>query len=136
MASKDLYHRIKVAQNIESKAITTTATGSAQDTAGYESVTAIVNIGVVTDGTHTLTLQESDTTTNGDFTDVGAGDLMGAFASVTSSTDELVQSVGYKGGKRYVRIKDTVSGATTGGLFSATIVLSHARHNDPETDQI
>lgn len=125
MATKDLYHNVLALVNIESSKITASTTGTAQDTAGYESVMAIVNFGVVTDGTHTFTLQESATTTDGDFSDVAAADLMGAFTAVTSASDEVLQQVGYKGSKRYVRVKDTVSGATTGGLIGATIVLGH-----------
>ncbi len=126
-----------VSQNIKPAATTTTTTGAALDTAGYESVTAIVDFGTITDGTHTISLQESDTTTSGDFADAATTSLLGSFTAGTSSADETSYAVGYKGGKRYVRVKNTTSGTiTTGGIVGATIVLSHARHNDPGTSQV
>src|SRR5882724_1776541 len=103
---------------------TTTATGAAVDTDGFSGVTAVVTPGAITDGTFTPKLQEC-ATSGGSFTDVAAGDLIGAFVACVAST---VQRVGYTGSLRYVKVVDTVTGSpSTGGYVPAFIVLSNPR---------
>jgi hypothetical protein len=74
--------------------------------------------GAITDGTHTPKLQESDVSGSG-FTDVVAADQIGTLAALAANT---VQQVSYIGAKRYVRVVVTVSGATTGGFYTAYVV--------------
>lgn len=101
-------------------AITATATGSSVDLLGYEAATVILNVGVITDGTHTPKLQES--ADNVTFTDVVAADLVGAFAAIASSTN---QRVGYIGSQRYIQVVSTVSGASSGGYYSAAVLRGY-----------
>jgi hypothetical protein len=89
------------------------------DLAGHEGCVLMVVCGALTgvDGTHfvTHTVQESDTTADGDFTAVAAGDLIGAFTKIDAAAeDDVIQRVGYVGGKRYVRIVATYTNPALG----------------------
>lgn len=103
-----------------------TSNGTGVDTAGYESITCVFDVGTRTDGTHAAKIQDS--ADNSSFADVAAGFQVGTFAAdVTSNTD---QSVVYLGEKRYVRAVLTTSGATTGAVVGAKFVLGHKMQND------
>lgn len=127
MASRDLTGRLSPALSLAPAARTTSANGSGVDLQGYESASALFVAGTITDGTHTPKLQESDD--NSTFSDVEAGDLIGSFSAVTSSSGgDSVQEVGYLGSKRYIRVAVTVSGSpSTGGVYGAVIVRGHPR---------
>ena len=73
---------------------------------------ALVHTGaIVGAGDFTAKLQESDTTTDADFTDVGAANLIGTFpATLLTAT---VVKVGYIGGKGYLRTVLTKNGGTS-----------------------
>lgn len=107
----------------------TPAAGDWIDMQGWEGLTFTVSTGTVTDAGTTsgfsFEVQESDTTAAADATAVADADLIGAESdlTVTADTDDdkLVGSIGYRGGKRYVRI---VATGTTGTDASVTV---HAR---------
>jgi hypothetical protein len=130
-----LYHRVLPKQSIVPAAHTATATGTSVDTAGFESATIYIDAGVITDGSHVITLQDSPD--NSTWT-TNTTDLLGSTPTLTTGANNggsAVSSFGYKGGARYIRVVSTVSGATTGGVYGASITLSHARHNDVQTTQ-
>lgn len=103
-----------------------TVNGAGVDLQTYEGAYALVHFGAYTDGTHTPKLQESDD--NSAFTDVAAGDLLGAFTAVSAGAGaNTLQKVGYKGVKRYLRVVMTTAGATTGAASGASIVRGRAR---------
>lgn len=121
-----------------------TTTG-AVDTQGYEAVTFLVNIAAVGDtagGAYfDCEVQESDTTTDGDFTAVAAASLSdtavsgvktNVFAHIDGLSDgSQIYTVGYLGTKRYVRLKLDFSGThSTGTKLSASIIKSRP-HNLP-----
>jgi len=86
--------------------------GVAIDTHGYGSVAFVVNTGAVAgSGDFGVKLQESDTATSGDFTDVAAEQVDSNAPStlVASSAYKL----GYRGFKRYVRVSLTMAGGTS-----------------------
>jgi hypothetical protein len=121
MASRDLYNTIKSTQSMAPAARTATANGTGVDLKGYHSAVAIIEVGARTDGTHTFELQESDD--NSTFTAVADADLQGTEPAVAASGDQnKVYELGYLGKKRYLRVKVTVSGATSGAVYGATIV--------------
>lgn len=124
MATKDhAYRNNHFVQSIAPGAKTATATGTGVDTSTFESVAVIIDSGAWTDGSHTPKLQDS--ADNSTFADVTAANLDGTFTAITSSgTASQVYKVGYKGAQRYVRAVVTVSGATTGAVYGAAIVLS------------
>ena len=75
----------------------------------------------MTDGTHTPSVEESDDDST--YTAVAAADLLGSLANLASNVG---QSVGYRGGKRYIRARIAVSGATTGALDAALVIRGNA----------
>ncbi len=127
MASKGTSRYLKPVQSIAPAVINATATGSAVDTKGFEGVTAVIDAGTRTDGTHTPKLQHAIEDPNSlgnplasDWADVAAADLIGAFAAVASNT---MQWVGYRGTKRFVRVVSTVVAGATGAAYGALVVL-------------
>lgn len=125
MLTKDLDRRISTATSFTPAARTASANGTGVDLAGFRSSMLIFTTGIITDGTHTARLEESDD--NSAFTTVAAADLSGAFTAVTSGAGgSATQEVGYLGSKRYVRAATTVTGATTGGVYGAIVVRGDA----------
>ena len=110
------------------------------DLQGHESAVLIVTIGALTgvDGSNkiTLTLEECDTTADASFTTVSASDVEGAFTLVDANTeDQLNQSVGYKGTKRYVRVKGVYTGAgISAGIIGVNGIVSNSRSGCPVTN--
>lgn len=113
---------------------TTNVTGTAVDRmidrGGFRSALVLVNVGTVTDGTHTVVVQDSP---NGsDWTAVADEFLQGAEPAITASNDERVYEIGYKGNQRYLRVIVNVTGSpSTGGLYDALIQLGWPRHMPP-----
>lgn len=101
---------------------TATLNGTGVDLSNFDSNMVVFQVGTIADGTHTPKIQESDD--NSTFTDVAAEDLIGTLSDLASNTN---QRIGYVGIKRYVRAVVTVSGATSGGVYGATVVRGHAR---------
>jgi len=107
----------------------TPAAGDWIDMQGWEALTFTVSTGTVTDAGTTsgfsFEVQESDTTAATDATAVADADLVGLESALTVTDDDaddtLVGSIGYIGGKRYVRI---VATGTTGTNAAVTV---HAR---------
>jgi hypothetical protein len=100
-----------------------TIKGNAVDLLGFNSVAFVVNTGaIVSAGDFTAKLQESDTTTDGDFTDVAAGDLIGALPASLAADSSVRQ--GYTGGKRYVRVVVTKNSGTSIAA-GAVAILGH-----------
>lgn len=97
------------------------------DLQGFES--AVVTVltgnftGVDADSTFLAVLQESDTTADGDFASVDSADIQGAFTLIdATSEDVVIQSVGYIGRKRYIRVLlDFTTG--TGGISAAPVAV-------------
>ncbi|KXG44967.1 hypothetical protein U473_01630 [Tepidibacillus decaturensis] len=115
-------NNIDAVTTLEPAARTATANGTGVDLQGFDAATVVIQVGTITDGTHTPTIEESDD--NVTFTAVDAADLIGTLSNLANSTN---QRVGYIGTKRYIRVVSTVSGATTGGVYGALVVRGHAR---------
>lgn len=115
---KDLKSKISPIISIASALVADNVNGSTVDLQGFKSAAVVFAAGTITNGTHTPKLQESD---NGsDWTDVAANDQVGSLVAITTSS---VQTVGYKGVKRYIRAVSTVTGSpATGGQYSAMVV--------------
>lgn len=96
----------------------------------------LVVAGTITDGTHTISLQDSDDGATG-WVDVPADAREGAFPALTTADSNTVRRVGYLGRRRYVRavITTTNAPATTpvGGIIGAAILLRGGRGQSPVT---
>lgn len=124
--SKDLRSNVDVIHSLIPAVRTTTATGSTVDRQGFYSATVIIIAGAVSGaGSTTPSLLESDES-GANFTTVGAGDLIGNFSAITNVAN-VIQRVGYRGTKRYLRVVGTVSG-THEVAYAGTVVLGHPRH--------
>lgn len=134
MAKRDLYDNIGTVLLREPVASTDDSADlytSILDTAGFESAVISMLIGVQTGATTShgvlCVLQESDTVVGTDFTAVASTDIHGAFTLVDStSEDSVVQTVGYMGSKRYIRVKIDFTGTDiTGSYIAALGILGH-----------
>lgn len=108
--------------------VTATSKGSHADLQGFNSATLIINTGAIAgDGLFVVAIQESNTTTDGDFADVAVGDLLGTLpAELAANT---VYKQGYKGTKRYIRAVITKTSGTSIAA-AAVFALSHP-HDAP-----
>lgn len=98
---------------------TATANGTGVDLQGYQSCEFYVITGTMTDGAHTINLQESDD--NSTYTSIADADILGIEPALVLTDDNVIKKAGYLGRKRYVRVITTVSGATTGGVYCAIV---------------
>ncbi len=130
MAKSTLYNDILARPSLAVAARTANATvnGTGVDKAdpsggvdGFTTCLLIAVAGPITDGTHTITLQDSDD--NVTFGAAAASDIQGGPIAFTSANANTVAEIGYTGGKRYVRASVTTASSTSGGTFGALFVL-------------
>lgn len=131
MARRSVYTNVTARQSIAPAVHSATVTGTAVDrNVGadmHRTAMVVVSTGVITDGTHTIEVQESDASASG-FTAVAAADLQGAEPAVVAADDSKVFFIGYTGSKRYLRVVSTVSGSpATGGAYGALVLLGEPR---------
>jgi hypothetical protein len=99
-------------------------TGEQVDMRGFDSAMVAVAAGAVAgSGNVTVKLQHSNTTTSGDFVDVTADDLTGAFPAALTANS--VVKVGYRGSRRYLRVFGTLNSGTS-VAYSAAVILGNA----------
>lgn len=121
---------------------TTPSNTSLVDMQGYEDLTVYLTTGTVTDAGaaagFTLKLQHSDTTAAADFVDCAAAEVIprstGATTiSVTSDSDDniAVGSIGYRGGKRYVRAVVTGTALTDAAYVAFGIRANFSQQSAP-----
>lgn len=131
---RSVYNTVVAKPSIAPALVASTATGASVDRLvdgdAARSAMILIQVGTVTDGTHTIEVQDSP---NGsDWTAVGAEFLQGAEPAITSANDERVHEIGYTGHQRYLRVVSTVSGApATGGVYGATVLLGYGRKMPP-----
>lgn len=131
---RDLHNNIKVSRAISPAAVITAngvTTSEIIDTAGFESVEVVLASGVITDGTFTPAVFAGDAANMSDEVAVTSADeLLGTIAGATfaATDDNVVKKIGYRGPKRYVRVKVTQAGATSGGFIAAVAVQGHPHH--------
>ncbi|RWD80453.1 MAG: hypothetical protein E5V25_23555 [Mesorhizobium sp.] len=122
---RDLANNIGAVLALSPAVQAATIKGVAVDLLGFDSATLIVNTGaIVGAGDYTAKLQESDTTTDGDFADVVASKLVGTLPASLTADNAFKQ--GYIGTKRYIRVVVTKN-AGTSIAAGAAIVKGNAR---------
>lgn len=123
---RDIASNIKVALALSPAVQAATIKGTAIDLLGFESAALVINSGAIASaGDFTAKMQESDTTDDGDFTDVVAADLVGTLPASLTADGSFKQS--YLGHKRYVRVVVTKNSGTSIAA-GAVFVLGHARN--------
>ncbi|MGK7661964.1 MULTISPECIES: hypothetical protein [unclassified Marinovum] len=120
---RDIAPNVGLVQAVAPAVLSATNTSSAIDLLGFDSAVLVINTGaIVSAGDFTAKLQESDTTTSGDFADVAAEHLVGTLPA-TLAADSVVKQ-GYIGTKRYLRTVITKNGGTSIAA-GAVIVKGH-----------
>jgi len=125
MSSVDLYNNLSVAQSLAPAARTADENGAGVDLQGFHGAMVVVHTGAITDGTHTIEVQESDDDST--YTAVADADLQGSEPAIGAADDNKIYEIGYMGTKRYIRAVVTVAGATTGGVYDAVVVRGAPR---------
>lgn len=127
---RDLASNIRVAQALAPAARTSSATGGAVDRKGYDSLAVAVSVGAWTDGSHAVTVEHSEDGTT--WEPAPAGDLAGSLPTIAAAgAASSVTTVGYVGGRRYLRAKVAVSGSpTTGAVIGVALIMGHP-HSAP-----
>lgn len=129
---RDIYKNLVPELSLDFQALTAAADGDTViDLQGYEGAMIIVAAGTITDGTlYTFELEEGDASDLSDAAAVAAADLVGSEPDFAASEDDTVQSFGYIGSKRYIRLNlKTVTGSpSTGGVFGAIILKGLPSH--------
>lgn len=129
MARRSVYTNVTARQSLAPAARTATANGTGVDrNVGadmHRTAMVVVSTGTITDGTHTIEVQDSDD--NSTFTAVADQFLQGTEPAIGVADDDTVFFIGYIGVRRYLRAVTTVSGATTGGVYGALVLLGEPR---------
>lgn len=109
---KDSYSDVNVVASLVPAVQSATLKGSTVDTKGYSDALLIVNTGAIASaGDYVVTMEHSDTTTDGDFTTVAAADKIGTLPATLEASTVYRQA--YIGSKRYVRAVITKTGGTS-----------------------
>lgn len=121
---RDISHNISATNALSPAVQAASINGNAIDTLGYGSVAFVVTTGAIASaGDFSAKVQESDTTTSGDFTDVAAGQF-DSNAPATLAADASYK-LGYRGFKRYARVVLTKAGGTSIAA-GASAIRGHA----------
>lgn len=109
---RDLYSNIEAVQALAPAVQASATTGSAIDVKGANRIAIIVNTGAIASaGDFGVKLQESDTTTSGDFADVAAAQVQTDAPATLAAASAY--RLGYLGFKRYIRVALTKAGGTS-----------------------
>lgn len=132
--SRDLKNNVTAVQSLAPAARTATADGAAVDLANYGRAMVVIDAGTASGTTPSLTfeVQESDTTTPGDFTAVADADLDGTEPIITTANDEATYEIGYRGRKRYLRVVIKAVSGTTPSLPCTGLVLLGSPRKAPQ----
>lgn len=125
---RDLANNIGAVQVVAPAVLSATDTSAAIDLLGFESAAIVINTGaIVSSGDFTAKLQESDTTTGGDFADVAAAHLVGTLPATLEAASIYKQ--GYIGTKRYLRTVITKNSGTS--IAAGAVLVKGHPHNAP-----
>lgn len=125
MPARSINDLLVPALSLAPTARTASANGTGVDLLGYEAAEILIVAGIITDGSHAITIEES--ANNSDFTAVAAADRIGSLPTLTSSSGgSAVHRFAYVGGKRYIRVVATASGTTSGGIIGALVLRGRA----------
>ena len=131
MATNRLYHKTLPVKCLTHTARTNgTVTGDTVDkvqgTNAFNSVLFVILTATLTDGVHTISVQDSPD--NSTWTDVAATGQTANVATVAATNNNSAFVIGYHGVQRYCRLKVVTTGTTTGGLLGAVAILGDPRN--------
>lgn len=116
------------ALNYAVRASNSAATGIAVDLGSFgnnaRDVTFVVYTATITDGTHTVTVEESDASGSG-YGAIESWRVQGTVPAIVAADDNAVFQFGVRPTKRYVRLTVTDSGSTSGGAVGAVALISN-----------
>lgn len=128
---RDLHNNIKRLVAIAPQAVGTSGIANGKlsgiiDRKGYESIEFIYSSGTSASAADTITpvVYEADATGDA-FTSVADADLLGTESAITLSA-AATKNVGYKGGKRYLKLRLYGTGTAT-AVVAATVDLGNAQ---------
>lgn len=134
---QDLFNNIHVVRAISPAAAVTNDTAIVSqiiDRQGYEALAFAILAGDLADAdaTFAVLVQHGDAANLSDAADVPDTELLGteALAGFTFANDNETRKIGYRGGKRYVRLTVTPTG-NTGNAFIAAVAILGAPHVAP-----
>ena len=131
----DLHHSTNAVHALDLSNITsnTTTDGEILDTAGYEALEFVAFSTNITDGVYTLSLFDGDDAALADAAVVSDEETLGSGTNFVLTDDNTAKRIGYIGKKRYVRLRVTSTGVTTGGNIGSVALLASAR-TQPQAD--
>jgi hypothetical protein len=125
----NLYENTTAVRTLSPAVRTATATGITVDRqqsgTSFQDAMVVVSTGTITDGTHTVEVQDSPDGTT--WTPVADAFLQGAEPAIAAADDDKIFVIGYLGDQRYLRIVISAAGTTSGGAVGAVIVLGNSR---------
>ena len=139
---RDLKNNIGVVQSLAPAARSSDADGTGVDLQGFESATIVIDMGaegITLSSTNKIEIELEHSDDNSTFTDVtSSADVIGATPDsngVIATFDDVaeapaVSTVGYIGGKRYIRAVANFSGTHgTATPLAVSVIKGHARSN-------
>ena len=132
MPNREIHNDIAkdVALNIAAISTNTTTNGVIIDTQAYDAIEFAMQSGTLTDGAYTPLIEDGDDSGLSDAAAVVDAELTNteASAAFAAADDNKIKSIGYLGGKRYVRLSVISTGVTTGGTLGATVLKGRPSH--------
>ncbi len=139
---RDLKNNIGVVQSLAPAARSSDADGTGVDLQGFESATIVIDMGaegITLSSTNKIEIELEHSDDNSTFTDVtSSADVIGATPDsngVIATFDDVaeapaVSTVGYIGGKRYIRAVANFSGTHGSATpLAVSVIKGHARSN-------
>lgn len=123
---RDIYSDLDAAQALTPAVQAAAVTGATIDLQGKAGLVFMVNTGAIAgSGDFGVTIQESATTTSGDFADAPA-DVIASDAPATLAASSAYR-LAYRGFKRYVRLSLTKAGGTSIAAGAVAVILPETR---------
>jgi hypothetical protein len=102
--------------------------GTGVDLSGYDGALVLIEAGVISGASGTLTFEVQESDDNSSYTAVASGDLDGTEPVIAAANDDQIHLIGYKGIKRYIRVSITAKSGTTPTMpCSATVLRTRGR---------
>lgn len=129
-----LHGEVKFLRGISPQTITgnSTVTGQIIDRQGWRDPVEFIFVsGTLTDGSYACKVFAGDAANMSDEAEVtDTNDLLGSPPSFAATEDDTIKKVGYRGNKRFCRVKIVQTGATNGGVLGCIVAQSSPGHLD------